>query len=78
MTSAQTRLDASNKAMRLGTTTASEVLIARSQSTKANNDYLRARVQYIKGWVELELAIGTNPQYLALTLSEALHRGVSD
>ncbi len=78
MISAQTHLDASNKAMRLGTTTATEVLIALSQSTKANKDYLRARFQYIQGWVELELAIGTNPQHLALTLSEALHRGVSE
>ena len=76
--SAQTHLDASNKAMRLGTTTATEVLIALSQSTKANKDYLRARFQYIQGWVELELAIGTNPQHLALTLSEALHRGASE
>ena len=76
--SAQTHLDASNKAMRLGTTTATEVLIALSQSTKANKDYLRARFQYIQGWVELELAIGTNPQHLALTLSEALHSGVSE
>jgi len=76
--SAQTHVDASNKALRLGTATTTDVLMALSQSTRANKDHLHARFRYIQGWVELELAIGTNPKHLALTLSEALHRGVSE
>ena len=77
VTSAQTHVDASNKAMRLGTAKATEVLMALSQSTKANKDYLRAKFEYVLGWLELELATGANPQHLAHILSDALHQGAA-
>ena len=69
----QTNLDASRKAVQAGTGRFTDVLMAMAQNTRAERDLSAARFQRALGWLELELAIGTDPMLLAPRLSRALH-----
>ena len=64
---------ASRKAVQAGTARITDVLFALAQNTKARQSLSEARAQKALGWLELELATGSDPVSLAPTLSKALH-----
>ena len=70
---AETNLDASRKAVKAGTAKVTDVLVALAQNTRAQRDLTEARFQRAMGWLELELATGSDPSLLAPRLSSALH-----
>jgi outer membrane protein len=70
---ADTNLDASRKAVKAGTARVTDVLVALAQNTRAQRDLTEARFQRAMGWLELELATGSDPTLLAPRLSSALH-----
>ena len=70
---AETNLDASRKAVRAGTARVTDVLLALAQNTRAQRDLNEARFQRAMGWLELELATGTDPVALAPRFSAVLH-----
>ena len=59
--------------MQAGTARVTDVLIALAQNTRAQRDLSEARFQGAMGWLELELAMGSDPEALAPTFSRALH-----
>ena len=77
VTTAETNLDAARKAVKAGTARVTDVLLALAQNTRAQRDLSAARFQRAMGWLELELATGTNPVELAPRLSRALHANVA-
>ena len=70
---AEVSLDASRKAMRVGSAKPTDVLLALAQSTRAKRDLSEARFQRAMSWLELELATGVDPVALAPGFSSALH-----
>ena len=66
-------VDASRKAVQAGTARITDVLVALAQNTKARRSLSEARAQKAMGWLELELATGSDPVTLAPALSKALH-----
>ena len=73
VSTAETNLDASRKAVQAGTARVTDVLLALAQKTRAQRDLNEARFQRAMGWLELELATGADPVSLAPKLSKALH-----
>lgn len=73
VSTAETNLDASRKAVQAGTARVTDVLLALAQKTRAQRDLNEARFQRAMGWLELELATGADPLSLAPQLSKALH-----
>ena len=70
---AEVNLDAARKAVRAGTARVTDVLLALAQNTRAQRDVSEAKFQKAMGWLELELATGSDPQVTAPTMSRALH-----
>ena len=70
---AETNLDAARKAVKAGTARVTDVLLALAQNTRAQRDLNEARFQRAMGWLELELATGSDPVALAPRFSNALH-----
>lgn len=66
-------VDASRKAVQAGTARVTDVLLALAQNTRARQSLSEARAQKALGWLELEIATGSDPVSLAPTLSMALH-----
>lgn len=77
LTTAETSVDAARKAVRAGTARVTDVLLALAQNTRAQRDFTEARFQQILSWLELQLAMGRDPQAIAPRLSEAMHSGVT-
>lgn len=72
-TTAEVNLDASRKAVNAGTARVTDVLLALAQNSRAQRNLREARFQRAMGWLELELAIGSDPVMLAPKFSRALH-----
>ena len=70
---AEVNVDASRKAVKAGTARVTDVLLALAQNTRAQRGLSEARSQKALGWLELEIATGSNPVSLAPILSGALH-----
>ena len=70
---AEVNVDASRKAIKAGTARVTDVLLALAQNTRAQRGLSEARSQKALGWLELEIATGSNPASLAPILSGALH-----
>ena len=70
---AEVNVDASRKAVKAGTARVTDVLLAFAQRTRAQRSLSEARSQKALGWLELEIATGSNPVSLAPILSGALH-----
>ena len=70
---AEVNVDASRKAVKAGTARVTDVLLALAQNTRAQRGLSEARSQKVLGWLELEIATGSNPVSLAPILSGALH-----
>jgi outer membrane protein len=70
---AKVSVDASRKAVRAGTARITDVLVALAQSTRAHQSLSEAKAQKALGWLELEIATGSDPVSLAPTLSGAMH-----
>lgn len=73
VTTAEVNLDASREAVKAGTARVTDVLIALASSTRAQRNLSEARFQKAMGWLELELATGSDPMTLAPEISSALH-----
>ena len=71
----KTNLDAARKAVQAGTARFTDVLVAMAQNTRAERDLSATRFERAMSWLELELAIGSDPLLLAPKLSKALHVG---
>jgi outer membrane protein len=71
--SAQINVDATRKATKAGTARPSDILVALAQNTRAKRNASAAKFQFAAGWLEVELAAGSDPILLAPTLSRALH-----
>ena len=71
---AEVNVDASRKSVKAGTARVTDVLLALAQKTRAQRSLSEARSQRALGWLELEIATGSNPVALAPRLSGALHR----
>ena len=71
---AEVNVDASRKSVKAGTARVTDVLLALAQSTRAQRSLSEARWQRALGWLELEIATGSDPVALAPRLSGALHR----
>lgn len=71
---AEVNVDASRKSVKAGTARVTDVLLALAQSTRAQRSLSEARSQRALGWLELEIATGSNPVALAPRFSGALHR----
>lgn len=70
---AETNLDASEKAVKAGTARVTDVLLALAQKTRAQRDLNEARFLRAMSWLELELSTGAEPVALAASFSKALH-----
>ena len=70
---AEVNVDASRKAVKAGTARVTDILLALAQNTRAQRGLSEARSQKALGWLELEIATGSNPVSLAPILSGALH-----
>ena len=70
---AETNLDASEKAVKAGTARVTDVLLALAQKTRAQRDLNEARFLRAMSWLELELSTGADPVALAASFSKALH-----
>ena len=71
---AAVNVDASRKSVKAGTARVTDVLLALAQSTRAQRNLSEARAQRALGWLELEIATGSDPFALAPRFSGALHR----
>lgn len=71
--SAGINLESAQTAFKLGASSVTDVVVALAQQTKAKRDAGIARFEYALAWVELELAVGANPESLSVVLSKALH-----
>ena len=69
----KTNVDASQKAVKLGTARLTDALFALAQNTRAERDYVAAKFNHAMAWLELELSTGNDPAVLAPQISEALH-----
>ena len=70
---ARVTVDASRRGVRAGVSRVTDVLVSLSQLTSAQRDFEAARFQLVMAWLQLELAIGTNPDVVAAELSGAFH-----
>ncbi len=70
---AQANVDATTEAVRAGIATFSDSLMTLAQRTAAETTYNEAKFLYVMGWVELQLAVGTNPDIIVPKLSQVLH-----
>ena len=70
---AEINLEAASKAVKLGSARVSDVLLALAQRTRAKRTLNKARFERAMAWLELELAIGSDPGALAPQFSTALH-----
>lgn len=71
---AEVNVDASRKSVKAGTARVTDVLLALAQKTRAQRSLSEARWQRALGWLELEIATGSDPVALAPRFSGALHR----
>lgn len=71
--SAEVNVDAVLKATKAGTARPSEVLVALARNTRANLEASAAKLKFAAGWLEVELASGSDPELLVKSLSSALH-----
>ena len=73
VTSAEVSLDAARKSVGAGTAKFTDVLLSLAILTGANRDLSAAIFNQINAWVELEVAIGMNPQNVAANLFRLIH-----
>lgn len=70
---AEVSVDASRQSVKAGAARITDVLLALAQSTRAQRNLSEAKSQQALGWLELEIATGSDPAALIARFSGTLH-----
>ena len=73
LNTAEVNVSASREAVVRGVGRISDALMALAQRTRAQTNLNQARFERALTWLELELAVGSDPLVLAPVLSTAIH-----